>query len=92
MNDEHEKESPPGSGGAPNADDPIEMMRTRSNRLQYQLTVGISNRSRTLPTTSLSMGQGKANPPPLPNPKDYLVDFNGSEDPLHPFNWTLRTK
>ncbi|OJI88405.1 hypothetical protein ASPTUDRAFT_134689 [Aspergillus tubingensis CBS 134.48] len=38
------------------------------------------------------MGQGKAFPPPLPNREDYVVDFDGPDDPQHPLNWPLFTK
>ncbi|RDK42242.1 bicyclomycin resistance protein [Aspergillus phoenicis ATCC 13157] len=38
------------------------------------------------------MGQGKVFPPALPNREDYVVDFDGPDDPEHPFNWPLPTK
>ncbi|GLA89464.1 hypothetical protein AtubIFM56815_003943 [Aspergillus tubingensis] len=38
------------------------------------------------------MGQGKDFPPPLPNREDYVVDFDGPDDPQHPLNWPLFTK
>ncbi|GKZ39304.1 hypothetical protein AbraIFM66950_012270, partial [Aspergillus brasiliensis] len=44
------------------------------------------------PGQLLSMGQGKAFPPALPNREDYVVDFDGPDDPEHPFNWPLSTK
>ncbi|GLB10811.1 hypothetical protein AtubIFM57258_007223 [Aspergillus tubingensis] len=44
------------------------------------------------PGQLLSMGQGKAFPPPLPNREDYVVDFDGPDDPQHPLNWPLFTK
>ncbi|KAJ5678215.1 uncharacterized protein N7477_003848 [Penicillium maclennaniae] len=37
----------------------------------------------------LSIGNGRALPPQLPHPSDYVVDFDGPEDPTHPYNWKL---
>lgn len=34
------------------------------------------------------MGDGRPRPPGLPDVKQYQVDFNGPDDPNHPFNWT----
>ncbi|KAJ5678904.1 hypothetical protein N7462_007148 [Penicillium macrosclerotiorum] len=36
---------------------------------------------------TLNMGRGRPIPQPLPDPKDYVVEFDGPEDPNHPFNW-----
>ncbi|PYI07019.1 bicyclomycin resistance protein [Aspergillus sclerotiicarbonarius CBS 121057] len=38
------------------------------------------------------MGQGKVLPPPLPDREDYVVAFDGPDDPEHPFNWSLSVK
>ncbi|KAL4891751.1 putative bicyclomycin resistance protein [Aspergillus ambiguus] len=38
------------------------------------------------------MGAGKPTPMPLPNPEAYIVEFDGRDDPLHPFNWPFSTK
>lgn len=40
----------------------------------------------------LSMGMGKPIPPALPRLEDYIVEFDGTDDPLHPFNWKRSTK
>ena len=40
----------------------------------------------------LSMGMGKPIPPPLPDPEDYLVEFDGINDSKHPYNWKRATK
>ncbi|KAJ5586974.1 uncharacterized protein N7459_002739 [Penicillium hispanicum] len=40
----------------------------------------------------LSMGMGRPFPPPLPQPDGYIVDFDGKDDPTHPYNWNLRRK
>ncbi|KAI1385546.1 putative bicyclomycin resistance protein [Hypoxylon trugodes] len=39
----------------------------------------------------LSMGLGKPIPPPLADPKDYIVEFD-EDDPTHPYNWKTSTK
>lgn len=39
-----------------------------------------------------SIGAGRAFPPPLPNVTSYQVDFDGPDDPLHPFNWSFSRK
>ncbi|RAL08459.1 MFS transporter [Aspergillus homomorphus CBS 101889] len=38
------------------------------------------------------MGAGKPFPPPLPDPADYVVEFDGPDDPNHPFNWSFAVK
>lgn len=38
------------------------------------------------------MGEGKAFPPLLPNEDDYIVTFDGPDDPEHPFNWSFTVK
>ncbi|KAH8696423.1 major facilitator superfamily domain-containing protein [Talaromyces proteolyticus] len=38
------------------------------------------------------MGGGKAFPPPLPDSDDYLVEFDGFDDPDHPYNWSFAVK
>lgn len=41
---------------------------------------------------TLSMGMGKPTPPPLPDPTEYTVEFDGMNDPEHPYNWKSSTK
>ena len=41
---------------------------------------------------TLSMGMGKPTPPPLPDPTKYTVEFDGMNDPEHPYNWKSSTK
>ncbi|CCF59921.1 hypothetical protein KAFR_0I01400 [Kazachstania africana CBS 2517] len=38
------------------------------------------------------MGDNRPYPPLLPNKEQYEVTFNGPDDPLHPFNWSLARK
>ncbi|KAF3761845.1 MFS general substrate transporter [Cryphonectria parasitica EP155] len=39
-----------------------------------------------------SMGMGKPLPPPLPDVEEYTVEYEGEDDPDHPFNWSRSTK
>jgi len=41
---------------------------------------------------ALSMGAGKPIPPPLPDSKEYIVEFDGPDDPVHPLNWSFTVK
>ena len=40
----------------------------------------------------MTMGLGRPFPPLLPDLEDYIVDFDGPDDPMHPYNWELPTK
>ena len=40
----------------------------------------------------LSMGMGKPIPPSLPNPEYYTVEFDETQDYMHPYNWKRSTK
>lgn len=40
----------------------------------------------------LLMGMGKPFPPKLPESEDYVVDFDGLDDPAHPYNWKFSVK
>ena len=71
--------------------DSVELERINTFRLQQQLTVG-SNRSRIPREQWLPMGAGKDYPPPLPDAEEYVVEFEGSDDPMHPQNWPMRRR
>ncbi|KAJ9604175.1 hypothetical protein H2200_011009 [Cladophialophora chaetospira] len=64
----------------------------RSANLQHIHTVGstaTAQESKELP----EFGAGKPYPPAIPAEREaYVVDFDGPEDPLHPMNWSSRTK
>ncbi|KAE8160756.1 major facilitator superfamily domain-containing protein [Aspergillus tamarii] len=47
---------------------------------------------RSEPSLPLSMGEGKVLPPLLPDEDDYIVTFDGPDDPQHPFNWSFPVK
>ncbi|KAJ5587148.1 MFS general substrate transporter [Penicillium hispanicum] len=68
------------------------LSRIETQRLQHQLTVGESVTSRPSKTPLPAFGGGKSYPPPLPNRDDYVVEFDGPDDPLYPQNWPLGTK
>ena len=40
----------------------------------------------------LSMGAGKPMPPALPDATEYVVEFDGPDDPAHPLNWNFTVK
>ena len=69
----------------------VELERINTYRLQHRSTVGssvgISPREEWLP-----LGAGKPYPPSLPDPEEYVVEFNDANDPLHPQNWSLSRK
>lgn len=38
------------------------------------------------------MGAGKPYPPPLPAREEYVVEYDGVDDPLHAQNWPMKKK
>ena len=73
---------------------PLELQRTETHRLQQTATVGggVSTHTRESRRPMPPMGGGKPYPPPLPERDEYLVEFEGPDDPLHPQNWKLGKK
>jgi len=71
---------------------PIEVHRTHTHRLQHSLTVGASVKSRPTDKPLPEFGGGKPYPPPLPDQEEYVVEFDGKDDPLHPQNWPFKRK
>ena len=70
---------------------PMEMHRTQTHALQQSETVGGSkSRAETKPLPEF--GGGKPYPPPLPDQEEYVVEFDGKDDPLHPMNWPFKKK
>ncbi|KKA30791.1 hypothetical protein TD95_004954 [Thielaviopsis punctulata] len=77
---------------------PVELSRIQTHRSLHSETVG---RSRTQ-TSTLSrrrsqkplpaFGAGKPYPPALPDQEEYVVEFDGPDDPLHAQNWPLSEK
>jgi len=70
---------------------PLEDHRMETHRLQQVATVGAS-KTRTYETPLPNFGGGKAYPPDLPPYEDYVVEYDGPDDPLHPQNWPFKKK
>lgn len=68
------------------------LSRVETQRLQHSHTVGESVTSRRSKLPLPAFGGGKPYPPPLPNREDYIVEFDGPDDPIYPQNWPLPTK
>ena len=71
---------------------PTELSRLHTQRSQHQGTVGGTLRSRESRKPLPEFGGGKPYPPLLPEQEEYVVEFDGHDDPLHPQNWPLRKK
>ncbi|KAJ5189025.1 Major facilitator superfamily [Penicillium cf. griseofulvum] len=67
--------------------DTLELTRINTYRLQQKTTVG-STRGPTPRDRWLPMGANKDYPPMLPDSEGYVVEFDGADDPLHPYNWS----
>jgi DHA1 family multidrug resistance protein-like MFS transporter len=70
------------------------LSRIQTQRSQHSNTVGGGLRSRTRDSRKPlpDFGAGKSYPPPLPEREEYVVEFNGHDDPLHALNWSLQKK
>ena len=73
---------------------PTELSRIQTQRSQHTGTVGrsLTGKSRDDRRIMPGMGAGKPMPPPLPDQEEYVVEFDGPEDPLHAQNWSLKKK
>jgi DHA1 family multidrug resistance protein-like MFS transporter len=71
---------------------PTVLSRIQTQRSQHSATVGRSLTSRSSKKPLPNFGGGKPYPPPLPEQEDYVVEFDGPKDPLHPQNWPMRKK
>ena len=71
---------------------PTELSRIQTARSQHSATVGRGLRSRTPSRPLPAFGAGKPYPPELPNQEDYVVEFDGPDDPYHAQNWPLKKK
>ncbi|KAK9319126.1 major facilitator superfamily domain-containing protein [Lipomyces orientalis] len=69
----------------------VELNRIRTYELQHRSTVssghGAEPREYWLP-----LGAGKPYPPSLPDAEEYVVQFTGPDDPIHPHNWSFSKK
>jgi MFS transporter, DHA1 family, multidrug resistance protein len=68
------------------------MSRIETQRTQHSVTVGASVKSRKTREEMPLMGAGKPYPKNLPEREEYVVEFDGAEDPMHAQNWPLRRK
>ncbi|KAI0013204.1 MFS general substrate transporter [Xylariaceae sp. FL0662B] len=71
---------------------PTELSRIQTTRTQHDLTVGRSRTSRVSHKPLPAFGAGKPYPPPLPDQEEYVVEFEGPDDPYHAQNWSLSKK
>ncbi|KAI4254209.1 MAG: hypothetical protein LQ352_003227 [Teloschistes flavicans] len=71
---------------------PTELSRIETHRSQHSGTVGRSLKSRESKKPLPNFGGGKEYPPQLPEREEYVVEFDGPDDPLHPQNWSMRKK
>ena len=71
---------------------PTHLSRIETHRTQHGGTVGRSLTSKSSKKPLPAMGAGKEYPPLLPEREDYVVEFDGPHDPLHPQNWPTRQK
>ncbi|KAL8929385.1 MAG: hypothetical protein Q9172_000558 [Xanthocarpia lactea] len=71
---------------------PTELSRIETHRSQHSATVGRTLRSRESKKPLPNFGGGKEYPPTLPEREEYVVEFDGPDDPLHPQNWSLKKK
>lgn len=71
---------------------PVELDRIETHRTQHGSTVGRTNTSRKSKKLLPNFGGGKDFPPQLPAQEEYVVEFDGPDDPMHPQNWPLRKK
>ncbi|KAI8936523.1 hypothetical protein NX059_006927 [Plenodomus lindquistii] len=68
------------------------LSRIHTQRSQHSQTVGASLKSKTSRKPLPSFGAGKSYPSPLPDREEYVVEFDGHDDPLHAQNWPLKKK
>ena len=79
-------------GAARTRTHPIEDFRMETHRLQHTQTVGASLTKKTDDRPLPEFGGGKPYPPLLPEREEYVVEFDGKDDPLHPQNWPFKRK
>lgn len=70
---------------------PTALERIETHRSQHSNTVGGRVTSRRKPERP-NFGAGKPYPPDLPDKEEYVVEFDGHDDPLHPQNWSMGKK
>ncbi|KAL6705107.1 hypothetical protein ACN47E_007366 [Coniothyrium glycines] len=85
----------------PTERNPEALGRIETHRSQHAGTVGASmvesRLTRTLTRRRTekplpNLGAGKPMPPALPDREEYVVEFDGADDPMHPQNWPMNKK
>jgi DHA1 family multidrug resistance protein-like MFS transporter len=73
---------------------PKELDRIATHRTIHRSTVGAQTRSRsnTRIHKVTTLGAGKVFAPADYNVEEFLVEFDGHDDPLHPQNWPMRKR
>jgi MFS transporter, DHA1 family, multidrug resistance protein len=73
---------------------PTVLSRIQTARSQHIGTVGrsLTGKSRESRKPLPEMGLGKPYPPLLPAQEEYVVEFDGPDDPLHAQNWPMKKK
>ncbi len=73
---------------------PEALSRIETHRSQHSGTVGsrLKSRTSTKQAPLPEMGAGKPYPAPLPDKEEYVVEFEGVDDPRHAQNWPMRRK
>ncbi len=73
---------------------PTVLSRIQTAKSQHVGTVGqsLTGKSRESRRPLPEMGLGKPYPAPLPDREEYVVEFDGPDDPLHAQNWPMRKK
>jgi hypothetical protein len=70
-----------------------EQVQNQTHELQQKFLMELSTQVKSQNyEKSLAMGSGRPFPPFLPDSKHYLVEFDGPNDPAHPYNWNLSVK
>jgi DHA1 family multidrug resistance protein-like MFS transporter len=72
--------------------DPRELDRIATYRILHTSTVGTKGKITTRLNTLQTLGAGKPFPPKNYDGEDFLVEFEGHDDPLHPQNWAMRKR
>jgi len=68
------------------------MSRIETQRTQHSATVGASVTSKKTTKPLPAFGAGKPYPPMLPAQEEYVVEFDGADDPMHAQNWSMTRK
>jgi DHA1 family multidrug resistance protein-like MFS transporter len=70
----------------------IQLERQRTHLSIYSNTVGRTVDDYAAKDELPPFGGGKEYPPQLPHREQYVVEFEGSDDPMHGQNWPLKKK